>query len=248
MKLSLLRSLTPFSTSFLDSRWKIFCFILNAVFLACALVSVAIVATIDPWNLGHISSGIITLAAWCVCGLIPQIPSIEFQEKKNNEYVNVLIINAKTDSSNLGSKNLYSPTDGFSSAENNVDKDMPSIEDSTHKDDSKVSSFADGPKSPFARPEIEERFHEIISEYEDEMINPSEGLAIAKALIYINGETPGPRQFLKIKTQKGILEWLVWKYKNKFTTPKITTYVSAKKSDDHISFWKKKLSGFKDPK
>ena len=244
--ISPLRSLTPFSTSILDSRWKILCYILNATFLSSAIISVAIVAYFDPCNHGHFLSGIITLVAWLVIGLFPQLASIEIQKKQDTIYVNNIIIREKNtyiSVDNSSSVNSESPTvSSLTDESTSVSKNKPSTEDLPHNSkESSMKECEDEPESPFSYQELEALFDDIISEYGDGTIDSSECLAIAKTLKNINDNAIGSYKFLKNNSQKKIIKWMVRKYPQKFRTTNISTLTNANGYDKYMNRWKKNL-------
>ena len=240
MNPSLLKSLTPFTASGLDSRGLyIWCVILNVIYCLAAVCTISIFAIEDPWELGWITSGALALIVYLVIGFLIQVgrnAAVKKNVKAYNQFVNATI-------TLIHIENIK--TKGVDDSRDNQD-----IEPSPQADISDTIPLIDfseeeinNVENPFISDDVDLAFEKILSPIQNHSIKSDSAKAIAEAIVEINNEVSPRYKRLKkeYNHQKYVILWLCKKYFKKLSTDKYNTIYSAKKSDMYKEEWKEKL-------
>lgn len=238
MKASLLKSLTPFVSSDLDSRGlRIMCNVINGIYCAGAIVSVFALGIIDPWGVGHLPMAVCTLFVYIVCGMgYQEWRNKNIDEKEEKEFVT--IINAL-----FVQKNDVNISVASSSVRNDTKEtaEIPTARRQKKKPGPQPFD-PNSDESPFVHKEYEDFFGKVMKDYAPQTINARDAIAIAELITKYTvdqGQIP-----VKSNVRRGtFVLWLYKHYSFLFSgKPAESTLISADLLDEYIDKWRPSLT------
>ena len=223
MKASILRSLTPFTTSDLDSKGLvILCKVINAIYLISAIVSIVVLGISNPWGFGHVPTAVVGLCVYVFVGVIFQLlrnASIEENENKYyNLYVNIenhIVEEQDAPASYLQLEQGQRPASGKAGRK-------------TLKKD----------ESPFVNAAFERAFNDVMNNLPDGKMNSVEGRGLIKALS-LNYDVAIIKN---TASDAALTRWILRTHLSKFDNVKEASVKTAQNYEGYVDKWKEIIS------
>ena len=225
MNPSLLKSLTPFTASGLDSRGlHVWCLVLNVIYCLAAVCTISKFAIEDPWGIGWITSGALALIVYLIIGFLIQVgrnAAVENKVQAYNQSVN-MVLNMMREEASLKTSCEQSKIIGTKEESNN-ESTTPNSEEDLSNENTSLDEINQIENIFVCDKETQKEFNKLIISIPDGTMSPVSTKALISTMKDMNKNATQNKKFLRKGDQKSILKWFAKVYGSKLSTIVLTS-------------------------